>query len=240
MPEIQVPFPGFYESILSGAIDRAEEMTVESLRENEDYDIFEYYQIANILFDHTNYTAVHLTIAEAWVKEFANYVAEAFDLRLGLEFVEMTSPREYNFTTDRVFAKISMPQLRELFELVDKRRLDEECERWLKSRSGFISHYDHRWRNWGPLEDWDYNQLGMLLHALDLGEDWQWEMLERLNEGIDRAVEAGQDWGKIEQELDEAVLEARGEIEPDSREFPIGVGDPAEYVRQYVEMNHLK
>src|SRR5574340_487293 len=194
MPEIQVPFPGFYESILSGAIDRAEEMTVESLRENEDYDIFEYYQIANILFDHTNYTAVHLTIAEAWVKEFANYVAEAFDLRLGLEFVEMTSPREYNFTTDRVFAKISMPQLRELFELVDKRRLDEECERWLKSRSGFISHYDHRWRNWGT----------------------------------------------IEQELDEAVLEARGEIEPDSREFPIGVGDPAEYVRQYVEMNHLK
>lgn len=240
MPEIQVPFPGFYESILSGAIDAAEERTVEYLRENEFYEILEDYQIAEILYDHTDYGAIHQKLAKAWVEEFDDLVLDELDLSLGLTFSIMTSPREYNFTTDRVFAKISMPQLRELFELVDKRRLDEVCEQHLKSRDGFISHYDYRWRNWGPLEDWDYNQTGMLLHALDLGEDWQWEMLQRLNEDIDRAVEAGQDWDKIQQKLDEAVLEARGEIEPDSREFPIGVTNTAEYVRQYGELNHLK
>lgn len=40
MPEIQVPFPGFYESILSHAIDRAEEMTVDNLTSDE-YEILE-------------------------------------------------------------------------------------------------------------------------------------------------------------------------------------------------------
>lgn len=239
MPEIQVPFPGFYESILSDAIDRSEEMTVDNLTSDE-YEILDNEVVANILWDHTDYGAIHQALAKAWVEEFDDLVLDELDLSLGLTFSIMTSPREYNFTTDRVFAKISMPQLRELFESVDKRRLDEVCEQHLKSCSGFISHYDHRWRDWGPLEDWDYNQTGMLLHALDLGDNWKWEMLDRLNEDIDRAVDAGQDWGKIEQKLDEAVLEARGEIESDAREFPVGVGDPAEYVRQYVEMNHLK
>ena len=51
------------------------------------------------------------------------------------------------------------------------------------SRSGFISSYPNHLEDWPPLEQWDHNELGTLLVALlDDAEDWDWKILERMQD----------------------------------------------------------
>jgi hypothetical protein len=49
--------------------------------------------------------------------------------------------------------------------------LTKMADEMFKTRDGFISFYDHQWRNWGPPEDWDQNQIWCLLRAY-VGKDF--------------------------------------------------------------------
>ena len=238
--EINIPVPGFYESWLDHGLDRAVEELAEGMAEEHDLSASE---IAGIIFDSANWGKAHDILARAYAEEYDNFLCEEYDLNLGLEFSIMTSPREYNFTTDRVFCTISRDAVAQLYRAVNKADLTAAAREQFTSRSGFISFYDPDWRTWGKLSEWDYNQLGTLLHALhrDRGEgEVMWAIEERLSDDFYGALEQCVNWDRVEGAIKERLMIEAGEIEEDAREFPHGVTDVAEYVKKFDKLNHLK
>lgn len=105
-------------------------------------------------------------VYQEYAKEYVESFLTEFDL-VG-EFADMSSPRYYNFETDRLFARITRDSLAQIARAVlmdpdNRKAFTEDCKRRFKSRDGFISHYDYDWREWGRVTEWDYNQLGVLL-----------------------------------------------------------------------------
>lgn len=140
-------------------------------------------------------------------------------------FESMDSPREYNFTTDRLYAEIPLGMMYLLFR---KSRAENHAtlaaviaERFT-SCDGFISHYSRHLADWmeKPLADWDHNELGTLLIAamrmsgIDPDES---ETRERLyydtfgDEGAYQAWESAVDWEKFESKRAELRAEKLAE-----------------------------
>lgn len=97
---------------------------------------------------------------------------------LRLSFAGMESPRYYNFETDRVFAQIPVSVVRKLWSMSkadEHATLTRVAKERHSSYDGFISHYDRNWESWGPVADWDHNQLEtLLIAACEIAEfDWQ-------------------------------------------------------------------
>lgn len=241
--DIKIPFAGFYNSLFSDGLDWEEERFIEHwLEEENDDELLDTSDLQDIVDHCRDYTKQTTLVAQAYLDEYENWLNETLNTTdISLTWGELTSPREYNFTTDRIFAKISEETARMLFNAVDKTLLAMVCEDHLKSRDGFISFYDYDYTSWGEVEEWDANQLSMLLYALqENADDFDLNMYYRLDEVFYRAFDAGMDWPRFEQEVLEKRLEKSGEIEPDSRKFPLGVADTTQYVAKYVELNRLK
>lgn len=239
---INIPFPGFYESWLSSDLDNVEEREAEYLAEEHG---LEASVAAELIFDHMKYGTAHEHLAKQWVEYFNYHVTEVFDLQLGLAFESMTSPREYNFSTDRIFCTISDEAAQELFEAVPRQVLRATIKDRFTSRDGFCSFYSNNLDTWleKPLTEWDHNELGTLLEALihndrEFITDVCMGMTE--SEVYDTALQEAMDWPAFDQALEELKLIEAGECEEDNREFPLGVTDPKTYVARYNELNHLK
>lgn len=219
--------------------------------------------LGNLLYQHADYSAAYHAIARDYVAAFDHLAGEAFGMTrpatrrvwreggmvsetyaadsIGMTFESMDSPREYNFSTDRVYGLIPLKVMRELF-----RRSKAEghatlaavvAERFT-SYNGFISSYRSNLGDWlaeaGRLQDWDHNQLGTLLIAglrlagvtFGEGSAYDYESPESQlremtlgDEGADTAWSNAVDWAAF----DQARLEARAEkladwleSEPDS------------------------
>lgn len=206
---LTVPFSGFYESWHSENIDRAEE----SLVQNDSGDpMFWLGEFVNI-----DWSCVHLAYAEKYVDILANV------FEIPLKFEHLSSPREYNFTTDRIFA--DMP-IAHAYLMLRKTRADGSLDTCAKKRftscDGFISHYRNDWREWGPPSTWDHNQWGTVfaawLHNHDEDfrdfelytvsehlaydgtiENWIWEAMSKLDQKylnfvLDHVREAPYSW----------------------------------------------
>lgn len=246
MMETFIPFPGFYESILSSELDRVEEMEAENLEDDEGVDLEQAY---GILLDCTDHQRVQEEVAKAWVFEYAGLLCEDV-LALDLNFKELISPREYNFTTDKVLCTVPENSIKVLFDTVHKSTLSDVCEDHLKSRDGFHSFYDHRWETWGDVTEWDANQVSMLFHALhhdsDDGPVWG-DVEEEINYRLSRdsvyfnTVLDSVDWPKVEAKIKELKLVEAGEVEPDTRKFPHPtLTDPDKYALEFDRLNNLK
>jgi hypothetical protein len=158
-----IPFSGFYETIHDNAIDRA----IESLFENDRGDCYSglinhFYSSDCIIFD-----AVRTEYAKDYTREFA------IATKLQLTFDELNSPKEYNFTTDRIFVNITEESVRKLFAAVDKDILRQLIKEKFTSRSGFISYYSSDLNEWPEdVTEWDPNQIGTLISvAVDFDEE---------------------------------------------------------------------
>ena len=147
-----VPFAGFYETWHSERIDAVEEQMFSrddgSITSQAAYEAF---------WGNLSYGPVYEAYARAYVAALARV------LEIPLDYEEMVSPREYNFQTDRLFAKISRSDLTKALRAVRGKRLNEKAADWFTSRSGFISSYPNRVSRWGRIADWDYNQVGAVL-----------------------------------------------------------------------------
>lgn len=153
---IQIPFSGFYDSIHSINI--------------------EYELDCGIFTDHatgcTNYDRLSELFYNAidWHQSRLDYAREYVDnfnreFGLNLVFESMTSPREYNFSTDRIFCEIDKKDLRQIVRQTPKERLIKHAVAMFTSRDGFSSFYDNNYLSWGRIETWDFNQLHCLLMA---------------------------------------------------------------------------
>lgn len=222
-----IPFDGFYESQWSQEIDYQAENFIEYDLEEREKDFpkelrLEAHEYSDIMWRVTNYSITHelaaKKIAEAWT-QLAN---DELGFELGLTFEEMVSPREYNFTTDRIFMSIPRNTVAKLFRMSraeNHERLRDAIKSRFTSRDGFISHYSNRLHDWlsKPLSTWDHNEIGTLLVAMagNIDEDcslfYQVESLyEEWSEGVD--------WESFEEQVKEKreeKLEAIREIDPE-------------------------
>jgi hypothetical protein len=126
---VNIPFPGFYGSLLSGELDSVEEREADNMAEKEES--AEYYpedyqpaelridasSYASMIFDCMNYSAARNALARDYAETFDSVASEEIGFPLGLRFESMTSPREYNFTTDQLFCYVPEQTVVRLFEL---------------------------------------------------------------------------------------------------------------------------
>lgn len=120
-------------------------------------------EINDILYSefwgNTDYSVVHEKYAKCFSQCLGNYLAVQF------EFEEVVHPREYNFVTDRIFAKVNRADFCKLLKKVRGARLNKVVKEMFTSRSGFISSYSNKIKEWGRIDTWDYNQCGAVLAA---------------------------------------------------------------------------
>ena len=151
---IQLPFSGFYNSIHSSNIEYELDSDVftdhASGMINND-------RLSELAYDAIDWNELHLDYVREYVDNFNN----KFDLNL--KFESMTSPKEYNFSTDRIFCEINKKELKQLVKQTSKENLAKMAKSMFTSRDGFISFYDNDYLNWGKIETWDFNQLHCLL-----------------------------------------------------------------------------
>ena len=241
---IQIPFQGFYDSWYSDELNSVEEREVEYFCEQDEYIDKDW--LANEMWRFQDIRKAEEVICPKYVDAFNDYIFETFDLQLGLTFSDMSSPKEYNFTTDRIFAHISDEAMCMLFNRVQEYGLLEKTiKQRFTSCDGFHSFYSNRLEDWlcKPLSEWDHNELGTLLYALVADDnDFDYNIFSRLCDGdtFYNAFQESIDWPKFEQAITEHRLIESGECDDDGRVFPDGVADPQEYARKYCELNGLK
>lgn len=148
-----VPFAGFYYSVHDRHIDYCED------RLFEDDETRSSGELLRMFFNDTDHHEVHLKYAERFTEWLSHYLGVKF------EFEEMKSPREYNFQTDRIFAKLSRADFCRLLRKVRGAKLKEMAKEMFTSRSGFISFYSNEISDWGRIDTWDHNQCGAVLAA---------------------------------------------------------------------------
>lgn len=240
-------FPGFYESMLSGILDRAEEQCAEYEAEKESSK--EYYpetfqpktlridagEYSEIIFDCMNYGAANQEMArdycwafDYWAQQNLETPADTFS------FESMDSPREYNFTTDRAYCTVPFSILQGWLEAVDRSTLAQCIKDRFTSYDGFISGYSNDIDEWleKPLADWDHNDTATLLTAvmlphIDDKRDFNWTICEPICEQDYEYVDNNIDWDKFA----EKIREKRAE------KMAAWIVDDAEAAAQYVAHN---
>jgi hypothetical protein len=179
-------FHGFYDSAHSQIIEGA----LESLCYDRETDEANQ-ELAENIWEYANYPAIH----NAYAKEYVENFCAGYDVNL--VFNSLSSPKEYNFTNDRIYCHISQREVRRLFKIVKTYGLDifnRVCSDTFKSRDGFISFYNHNWKEWGNVLTWDANQLSALLEAYIECE-------------YERGVSAYSEWDIMERSICNGVIE---------------------------------
>jgi len=151
-----IPFTGFYETIHNERVFDYD-YEAELLREytnNNDF-IEEFLSEVHMRAD---FVKAREAYARDYCKEFQSETGIAID------FESLTSPREYNFATDKIYAHIELSELQRHYNEVDKAKLAQAFKERFTSRSGFHSFYDNQPPS-KPLVEWDHNELETLLLA---------------------------------------------------------------------------
>jgi hypothetical protein len=173
---VQIPFMGFCESIHDNAIndyiDNQCFTDYETGMTNND-------NLSQRLYDSLNWRDLFIDYA----KEYAEHFAHEFKIKLNFE--SLSSPREYNFTTDRIFCEISESELKRLYDLTDKAIFKKTALDMFTSRDGFCSFYDNDISTWGALSEYDHNQYYCLLMAyletIGAHDDYEWSIVENMS-----------------------------------------------------------
>ena len=151
---ILIPFSGFYNSVHDGEFDSQ----VERYMGENGLDI--YNDDVNV-----DWTAVY----PEYSQEYAKAVSELDDTLQGLEFKELISPREYNFSTDKIECTIPMLDLLNIYTAATTGEYREDWIKYvhdkLKGYDGFIPFYSNDYVNGWPtlLTQWEEPQTDLLL-----------------------------------------------------------------------------
>ena len=140
-------FSGFYESIHDDVFDREEEWIIED-NPGHDYDDFSF-----------KYNRI------GYCKNYVRTISSELDIEM--EFMELTSPREYNFSTDQISVYIDTKTLKKISSVLNSETLKDIIKKRFTSRDGFLSFYSNDIEEWKEkkIQDWDCVELGTLLDA---------------------------------------------------------------------------
>ena len=187
--ESTIPFDGFYESFISDDINYQIGQQIEW--DSDIYDLNEDEQ--QILWD--SYLSINRSYFYNQIaKDYTNFYIEILNRRLEgftlkAKFNLLTSPREYNFETDRIFIDIERDHAINFIKYIIKnykKELEEKIKDRFTSRDGFWSHYKNGLDLWTQdYSEWDHNQIGTCFELFDLEEeDINYSLREYLSETI--------------------------------------------------------
>jgi hypothetical protein len=206
---VNIPFSGFYHSLWSGILDQQEELFVENEmgQEGPKELWLTRDEIQDALYSSVDYRKSYEDIAESYAIAYVAWAKEQLGFDIRGVYESMDSPREYNFTTDRLYLNIPISVMRRLFQISKKEehvRLESEIIRRFTSYDGFISHYRTNIDRWTekPLDQWDHNELGTLLRAMT-GELDSYDLYEQVNENSWEAFDKALDWSKYQEKISE-------------------------------------
>jgi hypothetical protein len=166
--EVELPFTGFYESVHDDQINGALECTDDQGEVPDDF----WDKVFDADVDWTG-------IQNEYAKQYTDIIADV--LGIPLVYKDLTSPREYNFSTDRIFADARAQDVRRLRNRVAKDPgWADFIHEQLEARSGFIPFYsndilDPEW----TAKDWDACQYELLIRYI-----LENQMNENLNEFV--------------------------------------------------------
>jgi len=193
--ESTIPFCGFYESFIDADIEHQIGQQIEwdtdiyNLNVNEEKILWDNYLSVNrsyfynqIAEDYTNFYIDNLNAK-------LNYAYPDHGFTLNAKFSLLTSPREYNFETDRIFIDIEKNHAIDFIKYIIKnykKELEKKIQDMFTSRSGFSSFYKNSLDLWTQdYSEWDHNQIGTCFELFDLEEeDINFSLREYLSETI--------------------------------------------------------
>ena len=187
--ESTIPFDGFYNSYISSDIEHQIGQQIEW--DTDIYDLNEDEQ--QILWDNylsVNRSSFYNQIAEHYTELYIDALNERLEgFRLNAKFKLLTSPREYNFETDRIFIDIEKDHAIDFIKYIIKnykKELEEKIKQRFTSRDGFWSHYKNGLDLWTQdYSEWDCNMIGTCFELFDLEEeDINYSLREYLTESI--------------------------------------------------------
>lgn len=159
-----IPFSGFYNSFHDADLDDALDQMFTNWETDARND-----KLRDRAFDKCQWGLVQANYAAAYVKALAD------TFKVGLTFVRVDSPREYNFETDRIFCEISLDEVKRLRAETSEKPFRDLARELFTTRSGFVSFYSPDVDDWGDIEGWDLNQVGTLVRAyLEEQHDDEW------------------------------------------------------------------
>ena len=172
--ESTIPFDGFYESFISDDIDHQIGQQIEwdsdtfDLNESEEEIIQNNYLTVNTSYFYNQ-------IAEDYTNFYIDALNQKFEgFTLNAKFNLLTSPREYNFETDRIFIDIERDHAIDFIKYIIKnykKELENKIKERFTSRSGFWSHYKNGLDLWTKdYSEWDHNQIGTCFELFDFDE----------------------------------------------------------------------
>lgn len=148
-----IPFQGFYDSIHDDLLDNVLEGVF------PDTQGWCYHTLEDHARDQVDWREVHIAYAKLYTEEFLE------EMEIDAKFESLRSPKEYNFTTDRIFIEIELAEVEWLLTETSVVTLMDQAREMFTSRSGFISFYSPDINNWGHPAGWDHNQVGCLIEA---------------------------------------------------------------------------
>ena len=187
--ESTIPFCGFYNSFISSDIEHQIGQQIEwdidtfDLNESEQLILVDNYLTVNTLYFYNQ-------IAEDYTNFYIDELNERLEgFTLKAKFNLLTSPREYNFETDRIFIDIEKNHAIDFIKYIIKnykKELENKIKERFTSRSGFWSHYKNGLDLWTQdYSEWDHNQIGTCFELFDLEEeDINYSLREYLSETI--------------------------------------------------------
>ena len=187
--ESTIPFDGFYESFISADIDHQIGQQIEwdcdiyDLNVNEEKILWDSYLSVNRSYFYNQ-------IAEDYTNFYIDALNEELDgFTLKATYKCFTSPREYNFETDRIFINIEKNHAIDFIKYIIKnykKELEKKIKDRFTSRDGFISYYKNSLDLWPKdYSEWDCNMIGTCFELFDLEEeDINYSLREYLSETI--------------------------------------------------------
>lgn len=177
--EMVIPFTGFYESMHRSNMYHAVESLAEALQEDLTPSI-ELDTVIELIDKHTDNKQYEREVAKAYVGLVDKLLREdvlPHKRSSIITFNQLISPREYNFTTDRIIVNIGKTDALNLYKLVKNTPvLVDMAAKMFTSRDGFNSYYSPDIKTWGSFESFDHNQMECVLNAVlsqELGEDYE-------------------------------------------------------------------
>ena len=172
--ESTIPFDGFYESFISADIEYQMGQQIEW-----DCDIYDLNESEEEIL-YNNYLSVNTSYFYNQIAEdYTNFYIDALNERLKgftlkATYKSFNSPREYNFSTDRIFIEIEENHAIDFIKYIIKnykKELEKKIKDRFTSRDGFISFYKNSLDLWiDDYSEWDCNMIGTCFELFDFDE----------------------------------------------------------------------
>lgn len=176
---VKIPFSGFYETSHNAIFDSWLDYEQDLLLTEHEATKEQIETLAEKFYDCVNWKKAHIEYAKAYCGELERlikdesrqykedstgkrYLSEGLDVSIVFDALE--SPKEYNYSTDCIYALIELDSIKAMFDALDKDEWREFVAQKCTSYSGFISFYPNDFDKWEEdISQWGEARLGMVL-----------------------------------------------------------------------------